>query len=390
MTTSLSPDARPQFVAHSEPIADPGDLLAHLGAGGFAWLDGRSGFVTAGVAARLAAADARAVLDGMRHVRHDDAPASAGPRVVGALPFEGDGELLLPARIVARDPDGRAWSTTIDGAEIPPALHVTHNRPAQFSVRRRTEPDAWRGMIEQTLAAIDRGEVEKVVLARDVEVVADAPFDITEVLDSLRANQPGCTVYAADGFVGASPEVLLQRHGTEVVSRPMAGTGVDPAALLASQKDAHEHRVVVDAIAGALEPVCADVTRDGPAAVRFANVTHLATTIRGRLTDRDVTALDLVDRLHPTPAIGGWPAEPARRMIGELEGRARGRYAGACGWMDARGDGDFVVSLRCAEIDGAHARCFAGAGIVTGSEPGSEWAETQAKLQPMLGALVRP
>ena len=101
----------------------------------------------------------------------------------------------------------------------------------------------------------------------------------------------------------------------------MAGTGVDPAVLLASRKDAHEHRVVVDAIAGALEPVCADVTRDGPAAVRFANVTHLATTIRGRLTDRDLTALDLVDRLHPTPAIGGWPAEPARRMIGELEGR---------------------------------------------------------------------
>jgi menaquinone-specific isochorismate synthase len=330
------------------------------------------------------------VLDAMRHVRHDDAPASAGPRVVGALQFEGDGEFLLPARVVARDPNGRAWCTTIEGAEIPPALHVTHDRPARFSVRRLTEPDAWRAMIEQTLTAIGRGEVEKVVLARDVEVDADAPFDITEVLDILRATQPGCTVYAVDGFVGASPEVLLQRHGTGVVSRPMAGTGVDPAALVASRKDAHEHRVVVDAIAAALQPVCADVTREGPAAVRFANVTHLATTIRGRLTDRDVTALDLVDRLHPTPAIGGWPAEPARRMIQQLEGRRRGRYAGACGWMDAHGDGEFVVALRCAEIDGAHARCFAGAGIVTGSEPASEWAETQAKLQPMLGALVRP
>jgi menaquinone-specific isochorismate synthase len=387
--TSL-PDSRPQFVAHSEPIDDPGDLLAHLGPDGFAWLNGDTGFVTAGVAARFAVTGAQRVLDAVRHLRPAEAPATAGPRVVGALPFEGSGELLLPARIIARGVDGRAWRTTIEGAEIPAALHVTHDRPAQFSVRRLTEPDAWRAMIERTLAAIDRGEVEKVVLARDVEVDADAPFDVTDVLDKLRATQPGCTVYSVDGFVGASPEVLLQRHGDNVVSRPMAGTGVDPSALLASRKDAHEHRVVVDAIAGALQPVCAGVTRDGPAAVRFANVTHLATTIRGRLTDARVTALDLVDRLHPTPAIGGWPSEPARRMIHELEGRARGRYAGACGWMDSHGDGEFVVALRCAEIDGAHARCFAGAGIVTGSEPGSEWAETQAKLQPMLGALVRP
>ena len=388
--TSLSTDPRPQFVAHTEPVDDPGDLLAHLGNGGFAWLDGQSEFVTAGRAARFAPADARRVLDAMRHIRHDDAPPNAGPRVVGALRFEGGGEFVLPARIVARDADGRTWCTTIEGAEIPPALHVTHERPARISVRRLTEPDGWRTMIEQTLAAIERGEVEKVVLARDVAVEADAPFDLTEVLDILRATQPGCTVYAVDGFVGASPEVLLQRHGTDVVSRPMAGTGMDAAALLASQKDAHEHRVVVDAIAGALEPVCTGVTCEGPTAVRFAHVTHLATTIRGCLTDPDVTALDLVDRLHPTPAIGGWPTAPACRLIEELEGRARGRYAGACGWMDARGDGEFVVALRCAEIDGAHARCFAGAGIVAGSEPGSEWAETQAKFQPMLGALVRP
>ncbi len=319
--TSLSPDARQQFVARTEAVDDPGDLLAHLGTGGFAWLDGHSGFVTAGIAARFAAPGARRVLDTIRHVRPEDAPATAGPRVVGALRFEGGGQFLLPARIVARDPDGRAWCTTIEGAEIPPTLHVTHDRPARFSVHRLTEPDAWRAMIEETLAAINRGEVEKVVLARDIEVDADAPFDITEVLDILRATQPGCTVYAVDGFVGASPEVLVQRHGAAVVSRPMAGTGADPAALLASRKDAHEHGVVVDAIAGALQPVCADVTREGPAAVRFANVTHLATTIRGRLTDPGVTALDLVDRLHPTPAIGGWPAEPARRMIQQLEGR---------------------------------------------------------------------
>jgi menaquinone-specific isochorismate synthase len=376
--------------ARTEPIADPGDLLRHLGPDGFAWLDGEAGFVTAGVVDRVPLARAAGALAAIAHARDGDAPSHAGPRAFGALPFEGGGELVLPARIVARDRDGRAWRTTIEGSPVPPALHVPRPRPARFEVRPRIERDEWRARLEQTLAAIDAGTVEKVVLAREVDVEADEPFDLLDVLDALRSTQSGCTVYAVDGFVGASPELLVRRTGREVLCRPMAGTGDDPEALLASAKDAHEHRIVVDAIASVLRDVCDPVDCDGPAAVRFANVTHLATSIRGRLRSRTVGAADLVARLHPTPAVGGWPTRAAQAMIRELEGHDRGRYAGACGWIDPAGDGEFVVALRCAQLEGAHARLYAGAGIVAGSEPGAEWAETQAKLQPMLRALVRP
>jgi isochorismate synthase EntC len=170
----------------------------------------------------------------------------------------------------------------------------------------------------------------------------------------------------------------------------MAGTGTDVEALRASEKDAREHGYVVDAITAKLHDVCTDLDANGPAAIPFASVVHLATTIEGTLTDPGVTALDLVRRLHPTPAVGGWPSDAALEMIRVLEGRDRGRYAGPCGWIDAHGDGAFVVALRCAELEGAHARLFAGAGIVAGSDPAAEWAETQAKLQPMLRVLVRP
>jgi menaquinone-specific isochorismate synthase len=388
--TSVSADAVPRFVARSEPIDDPGDLLDHAEPGGFVWLNGEHGFVTAGVAARMHTPVASRLFAGLTHERAHGAPDAAGPRLVGALPFEGGGELVLPARIVARDCDGRAWRTTIVDVDVPPSLHVTHRAPQTFTVGRQVGPDVWRDMLERTLAAIDRGDVQKVVLARDVEVDADEPFDVVEVLRVLRATQPGCTVYGVDGFLGASPELLLRRRGRSVCSRPMAGTGDDPDALLSSAKDAHEHRIVVDAIAEVLRTVCLDVSTDGPAAMRFASITHLATTIQGRLSSPDVSALDLVARLHPTPAVGGAPADAARALIRSLEGRVRGRYAGACGWMDAHGDGEFVVALRCAEVTGRRARLFAGAGIVAGSEPAAEWEETQAKLQPMLRALVRP
>jgi menaquinone-specific isochorismate synthase len=388
--TSVVRDARLRFVARSEPIAAPDDLLGHAGPGGFVWLDGDTGFVTSGVAATVPTADAVTVLEAVRHLRADDAPPASGPRLVGALPFGGAGRLVLPARIVARERDGRAWRTTIEGVDVPPALHVASHSPAPVTVARTTEPQAWDEMVERALTAIGCGTVEKVVLSRDVIIDAAEVFDVVDVLRSLRATQPGCTVYASDGFVGASPELLVRRRGRSVTARPMAGTGTDVEALRASEKDAREHRYVVDAITASLREVCTEVDAQGPAAIPFASVVHLATTIQGSLVDPGISALDLVGRLHPTPAVGGWPSDAALAMIRTLEGRDRGRYAGPCGWMDANGDGEFVVALRCAEIDGAHARLFAGAGIVAGSDPAAEWAETQAKLQPMLRVLVRP
>jgi menaquinone-specific isochorismate synthase len=206
----------------------------------------------------------------------------------------------------------------------------------------------------------------------------------------LRAEQPGCIVYVDGGFVGASPELLVRRSGRHVFARPLAGTGADADALLASEKDAWEHHLVIDAMVTALATVADDIQADGPHALVLADVTHLATTITACLRDRATSALDVARLLHPTPAVGGWPTGPALAAIQDLEPHARGRYAGPCGWVDARGDGEFVIALRGAVLDGARAQLHAGAGIVAGSDPAGEWAETRAKLAPMLHALVRP
>jgi menaquinone-specific isochorismate synthase len=388
--TSITTRALPRFVAHSEPVDDAGDLLAFADPRGFVWLNDDDGFVTTGVAAEVPASIATDVLGAVTHVRAPGSPDAAGPRVVGALPFEGGGQLVLPAHILGRDANGRTWRTTIDDCDVPAALHMTGRAPDRFTVRRCSSADAWHDIVQRALSVITSGLARKVVLARDIEIEANEPFDVIDVLSALRASQPGCTVYGHDGFIGASPELLLRRDGASVRSRPMAGTGDDPDALLASTKDAHEHRIVVDAIADELRDLCTDLRITGPRAMRFASVTHLATTIEGQLVDNRLDALALALRLHPTPAVAGTPTDAARAMIRALEGRARGRYAGPCGWIDARGDGEFVVALRCAEVRGSHARLYAGAGIVEGSEPAAEWAETQAKLQPMLRALVRP
>jgi menaquinone-specific isochorismate synthase len=387
--SQLPASVRTRFVAHTDRVDDPGDLLDHLGSDGFAWLEGDAGFVTNGVAARVPVHEARALLDAVEHVTGAGAPDVA-PRIVAALPFEGGGEVLLPAELVGRTTDGRAWRTTVDGSRVGSGLGTATAPPREFTVRPAPECADWHDTVRAALDAIAAGDVEKVVLSREVQVKADQPFDIAATLADLRATQPGCVVYGLGGFVGASPELLVRRDGSDVVSRPMAGTGTDAATLQASAKDSHEHAVVTRAIVGALERVCDGVTATGPTPVAFSNVTHLSPTIRARLRDPDTTALDLVHLLHPTPAVGGWPTPRACALLAHLEGRRRGRYAGACGWTDGRGDGAYVVALRGAEIDGRHARLFAGAGIVAGSDPAAEFAETQAKLQPMLRVLVRP
>jgi menaquinone-specific isochorismate synthase len=223
-----------------------------------------------------------------------------------------------------------------------------------------------------------------------VRVEADRPFEPRTVLAELRRTQPACTVYAAGGFVGATPELLLRKRGNEVLSRPLAGTGTDVAGLLASRKDAHEHAVVVDAVVRALTPTCGAVRAEGPAPLVLADVTHLATSVSARCTDARASAIDLVRALHPTPAVAGAPRATALDAIRRLEPMGRGSYAGPCGWVDARGDGEFVVALRCGALEGATALLHSGAGIVTGSDPEAEWFETQQKLEPMLRALVRP
>jgi menaquinone-specific isochorismate synthase len=386
----LAPPVVPaSLVARTTAVEAPDDLLDLVTPNGFSWISDDGCFVASGIAARVAPADAVRFLQSIVHRTTAPVPAAAGPRAVGALPFRGPGLLTVPARIVARDASGHAWQTDIDGIDVPPPLRATAPAPHNFRVHTHTEERAWRAMVEHALELIAGHALEKVVLARAVSVEADQLFAPPTVLRYLRATQPGCIVYGDGGFVGASPELLVRVRGTEVLSRPLAGTGDGPDALLHSPKDAREHQLVVDAVVHTLAAHCADVRADGPTPIQLANVAHFATTVRARLR-ADASALDLVAALHPTPAVAGTPTSTALDTIAMLERSPRGRYAGPCGWVDARGDGEFVVALRGGELDGNRAVLHAGAGIVAGSEPGAEWAETQAKLAPMLHALVRP
>jgi menaquinone-specific isochorismate synthase len=384
-----SPLALRTLRARCEPLPDSTDLLDHLGVDGGAWLDGPTGFVTAGAA--LVVEPARAV-DALRSIELlDELPDGVGPRAIGALPFTGGGRMLVPATIVQRAADGRVWRTVVEPAAAPaePIAASTDRSPATFRITQVTGADDWEAEVTAVLALIDAGAVEKVVLAREVFVESTHAFAPRGVLAALRATQPGCIVYADDGFVGASPELLVRRRGFDVTARPMAGTGARADELAGSEKDGREHRLVVDAVVDTLQSACHDVHADGTAQVSLTDLSHLATRITARVRDTETSALDLALALHPTPAVAGTPRDTALATISRLEPTPRDRYAGPCGWVDADGDGEFVVALRGAQLDGNRARLHAGAGIVAGSHAEAEWAETQVKLEPMLRALVR-
>jgi menaquinone-specific isochorismate synthase len=261
--------------------------------------------------------------------------------------------------------------------------------------------DAWRAGVLAALAAIGSGRLDKVVLAREAAVEAEWPFPRAELLRRLERRPGGSTfLYASDGFVGASPELLVRRRGRVATSRPMAGTvprGDSPGAeadglarLTGSPKEAVEHRLVVDAVAEGLAKVADRVEVGRPEVVRLATVAHLATEITADLTEPLPTALELAGLLHPTPAVGGSPRDAALAAIAALEPFDRGCYAGPVGWVDRAGDGEWAVALRCATLTGRRAHLLAGAGIVPGSDPDAEWAETEHKLRAMLEVLLSP
>jgi len=297
----------------------------------------------------------------------------------------------VPARVIGVDGAGRAWSTRVAHGVATRAEAVP--QAAGYSVEAVSTIDAWQRAVGRVLHAVGRGDVTKVVLAREVGVEADRPFDIARVLRELRRTQPGCFVFADDGFVGATPELLVRRTGDAVTCRPMAGTvarGADASSLVASRKDGAEHDAVASAVVTELRRWCSDVIAAEAVPAEFADVTHLVTHVEARLRDDATNALDLARALHPTPAVAGTPRNAALAMIRSLEPTDRGKYAGPVGWVAPNGDGEFAVALRCAQIDGSHARLHAGAGIVAGSDAVAEWDETSAKFEPMLRALVRP
>jgi isochorismate synthase len=344
----------------------------------------------------------------------------------GSFPFDrtAPAHLVVPEILYGREPDGREWVTVVQtkGETVPPSTVglraglLARSAPsspaaagsARLEVEPRSSEAAFLSMVTDALGAIDRGEVMKVVLSRQVEAHTDEPVDIVRLLRRWHALEPDCTIFSMptpDGqFVGASPELLIERTGPQIRSQPLAGTaersvgiGVSalPAELLESEKDAAEHRLVVDAIENVLGPLCSQLSRpSNPQLVRLRSIVHLGTPMSGTLAPRPdgsvPTALELVSALHPTPAVGGVPTSPALSIIDRLEPDSRGHYAGPVGYVDASGNGRWDLGIRSMTIDGRNARLAAGVGVVAGSTPAVEFAETGVKMTAVLDALDDP
>lgn len=262
----------------------------------------------------------------------------------------------------------------------------------------------WAGRVEAAKAAIRSGQLAKVVLARAVDLSAGRPFDLAAVLAALWRDYPECHLFAlrrrGSAFVGATPEPLVGVRGREVRSAILAGSTARGLTqpedrrlaeeLLRSPKERQEHAVVRDALLEALSQACTDVRApERPEVLRLPTIQHLCTPVTARLRE-GWTLLDLVERLHPTPAVGGWPKAPALDWIRRHEGLDRGWYAGPVGWMDAAGSGEFAVAIRSALVRGSRATLFAGCGIMADSDPEREYRESWLKLRPMLQALQGP
>jgi salicylate biosynthesis isochorismate synthase/menaquinone-specific isochorismate synthase len=263
-------------------------------------------------------------------------------------------------------------------------------------------PSHYEEAVARAVARIRKGELEKIVLAREVEVHAPRPHDPAAVIGLLREAYSSCFVFAVGRgdatFLAASPELLIRRQGQRASTVALAGStrrSADPAIddhlgeqLRLSEKDREENAIVVRRIARALRPYSVWVTAaPEPEVVRVANIQHLARPLRAQLAE-PLDAVELAGVLHPTPAVGGEPRAQAARLIPALEGLDRGWYAGTVGWIDATGDGEFCVALRCALLRGAVARLYAGCGIVRDSEPAAELAETEVKLGALLPVLA--
>ena len=407
-----------RLLVRSIPVPDPGEGFRREipVPQALAWVRQGAGLVGWGEAARITLpAGADRFADGEKWLREivdsariDDKVRRRGSGLVafGSFTFDdaSDGSVLIvPRAILGRDGTGHAWLTTITPEGEPawqPAPFEPPIPPDTISWHDGSlSAPEWEQAVGEAVRRITHSaELRKVVLARDLFATATRPIDARALVDRLARRYPGCFTFACDGLVGATPELLISRDGWRVSSLVLAGTtprGVTPAedselagALLGSAKENEEHQYAAASLRDALAPLCqAMYVAPRPALIRLANLQHLGTRVRGTLTSADRSALALAAAVHPTAAVGGTPTDAAVELIRELESMDRERYAGPVGWVDADGNGEWGIALRCAQLDGNRARLFAGCGIVAGSDPAAELAETITKLRPMRTAL---
>jgi salicylate biosynthesis isochorismate synthase/menaquinone-specific isochorismate synthase len=373
---ALAADAvcdRPDGLAASGPVAVGGFAFAPDGGAAPHWhCYAPASLQVPEVALARRGDDVRLTLCAL--VRPDDVPE----QLLAALEARAAALIEAPLPLLDPDPAGRA--------------RVVGAMP----------PEHYEGAVARAVERIRDGQLEKIVLAREVQVHAAADHDPAAVLAVLREGFSSCYVFAVGrgeaAFIAATPELLVRREGMRAGTLALAGStgrSADPAVddhlgerLLQSDKNRSEQAIVTKRIVRALRPHSVWVTTaEDPVVVKMANIQHLATPIRAQLAS-PVSAVELVEVLHPTPAVGGEPHDVAARMIPELEGLDRGWYAGPVGWTDINEDGEFCVALRCALVEGRLARCYAGVGVVSDSEPVAELAETEIKLQALLPVLA--
>ncbi|WP_254768008.1 isochorismate synthase [Salinilacihabitans rarus] len=390
--------------------------------------------VGCGVAARLSAtgperferirADARRLFDDLDH----DGPAVARPRAFGGFAFHDGHEatppwrgfdaatFVVPEVLVVRSEAG-TWLTGVARSEAAasetldawrerlaglPAMRPSGDPPGVVETRRTTTREEWTEGVETALDRIDAGDLEKVVLAQALSVSLAEPIDVPATLERLRRRYPNCyrflVGYGAGTFFGAPPERLVAKRGDRVETEALAGSvprGESPegdeelaARLLDSEKFRREHGLVVEAIREQLAPLARAVTVDDRTVRRLATIQHLRTPIEATLAD-GAHVLDIVEALHPTPAVGGVPPDAAWETIRSVETFDRGWYASPVGWFDAAGDGEFAVGIRSGVATDESVTLFAGNGIVADSDPDEEWEEVLLKYRPILDELRR-